>query len=407
MLNDETAYSEVQREKQNDYFLNAIVPMCVPGGQILVIGTPFHAGDLYGYLDKRAKAFKCVRYPAILDIGTENERALWPERYSLEELYERRDDVVGTIRFAREYLVQPISDDLSLFPRHLFQGKPVEQPTLKMGNPEFWRQLDLSIYQGVDFAIGTRADADFTVIFTLGLDPRGNRWILDIERLHGASYREQKSAIIRSARLWKPDLMFLESNQMQAIFGQELRQDTDLPIKEFHTTGLAKHSLEKGLPSLRTLLENGKFRIPRGDARSVEMTDKWIAELNSFLFDKGKVQSIGDHDDIAMSCWIADQAARTGAAFSATFAIEDTYDRREQKRVKRGEKIKLPTVEELITEQTGINPTTGRLEHPDPNLDRAPGESDPFTGLPLNADGNVIHELDEGAPSAATMLNRW
>jgi hypothetical protein len=397
VLNDETAYSETQRHKQNEYFFNAIVPMRVPGGQILVIGTPFHSSDLYAELNKMP-AFFCAKYPAILDQGTDKERALWPERYDIKALYKIRDEVVGSIRFTREYLVQPISDDLSLFPTWLFKGKPSEQYNLSLGMPrDFWDKLDVTIYVGVDFAIGTRKDSDFTVIFTVGLDPRGNRWVIDIERFHGATYKEQKAAIIATGRRYRPDLMFLESNQMQAIFGQELKEDTDLPIKEFHTTGLAKHSLEKGLPSMRTLLENGKWRIPRGDARSVEMTDIWITELNQFLFDKGKVQSIGEHDDCAMASWIADQACRAGASFSASFGIEDTLDRKQQKALERGEKVHMPSHDEIIRDQTGVDPKTGKVVHPEPALDDAP--DDVFTGLPLAADGDIEDwKPREGAP---------
>ena len=201
--------------------------------------------------------------------------------------------------------------------------------------------------------------------------------------------------------------MFLESNQMQAIFGQELRADTDLPIKEFHTTGLAKHSLERGLPSLRTLLENGKFRIPRGDARSVELTDLWITELNQFLFDKGRVQSIGAHDDVAMACWICDQACRTGASFSASFTIEDTFTRREKKKIRRGEKVTLPSVDELIAEQTGIDSSEGMLVQPDGGLNAVVSD-DLYTGLPLNEDGEVADwRPQEGAPIPGHLKMGW
>lgn len=396
VLNDETAYSETQRRKQNEYFFNAIVNMIVPGGQILVIGTPFHTADLYAELAKMS-AFHVAKYPAILAYGTAEERPLWPERYDLERLYRRRDEEIGSIRFTREFLVQPISDDLSLFPTYLFRGKPVEQFQLKLRmSTEFWARLDLTIYQGVDFAIGTRKDADFTVIFTMGVDPRGNRWILDIERFHGATYKEQKSYLVRSARYWRPSLIFLESNQMQAIFGQELKADTDLPVKEFHTTGLAKHSLERGLPSLRTLLENGKFRIPRGDKVSVEMTEVMVTELNQFLFDRGKVQSIGEHDDVAMAMWICDQACRAGAAFTASFGIEDTLDRRQKKALDRGEKVQVPSADRIIRDQTGVDPKTGRLVEPDDELD---GDlEDVFTGLPLADDDPDDWRPREGAP---------
>src|SRR3989304_3606201 len=45
MLNDDHIWSETVRKKSVDYFLSAIEPMGVPGGQLVVVGTPFHAMD--------------------------------------------------------------------------------------------------------------------------------------------------------------------------------------------------------------------------------------------------------------------------------------------------------------------------------------------------------------------------
>lgn len=121
-------------------------------------------------------------------------------------------------------------------------------------------------------------------------------------------------------RRYEPALIFLESNQMQRIFGDELIRLTDLPIKEF-ITGVQKNSLDKGVPSLRVLLENKKFRIPRGDKRSVELTEIWVDEMRSFTWAEGKLQSVGGHDDMVMGCWICDQAIRHGG-FEFTFGDE-------------------------------------------------------------------------------------
>lgn len=386
VLNDETAYSEIQRKKQNDYFFSAIVPMCVPGGTIIVVGTPFHSLDLYAEI-KQKGAWTYKRYQALFKDEAGNDCALWPERYSLGYLYWKRDEDVGSIRFAREYLCQPISDDMSLFPSWLFQGKPIEQPTLKLGMElSFWKRLDLAVYIGVDFAISASAKADYMVIMVIGVDPRGNRYFLDMARYHGLPYVAQKSKIIAMSRKWEPDLVFCESNQMQAIYSQELITDTDLPIKPFVTTGQAKHNLERGLPSIRTLLENGKFRIPRGDAHSVEMTELLIAELNSFTFDGGKVVSVGEHDDLAMALWICDQAIRAGGAFSATFGIEQTFSPRESRKHAKGE-LKIDPPSEIIRKQVE--------DPPEDNGD----QSDPFTGLPLDPEGNLKEwQPKQGAP---------
>jgi hypothetical protein len=126
-------------------------------------------------------------------------------------------------------------------------------------------------------------------------------------------YREQQSEINRMGRIYDPGLMTLEANQMQRIFGDELIRETDLPIYKFVTTAQNKNSLEFGVPELRVLFENGKFRIPRGDAHSIELTDILIDEFRSMTFLDGRVQSVGQHDDTVLACWLCNQAIKRGA----------------------------------------------------------------------------------------------
>ncbi len=314
-LNDETAYSETVRKKEIEYFFTAITNMIVPGGQIIVVGTPFHQMDLYAELEKN-KSYAFRRYQALKPDGT----ALWPERYNTTKLEAKKEEI-GTIRFTREFQCEPIGDDMSLFPGHLFRGDPTEQLNMKLGmSAKFWDSAGITRYMGVDFALSSSVKADYTVIWTMGVDKLGNRWIVDIQRAHGLPYQEQQSLIVEAARKYKPSLIFLEANQMQRIFGDELIRKTDLPIKKF-ITGVQKNSLETGVPSVRILLENQKFRIPRGDARSVEETNVWIEEMRSFTWAGGKLQGVGGHDDTVMACWICDQAIKQGG-FSFSFGDE-------------------------------------------------------------------------------------
>lgn len=320
-LNDETAYSEVTRRKQIDYFYTAITNMIVPGGQIIVVGTPFHQADLYADLQKNPE-YEFRRYRAINKQKDGTEQPLWPERYSLDRL-ERRRSEIGVIRFTREFGCDPIADDMSLFPGWLFKGDPTEQYAVKLGAPkEFWNDVGIMAFMGVDFAMSSTVSADYTVVWTMGVDSNGNRWIMDIQREKGLGFQEQLGLIVTVARKYDPAMIFLEANQMQRIFGDELIRSTDLPIKQFTTSAQNKNALDKGVPSLRVLLENQKFRIPRGDRRSVELTDEWVAEMRAFTWADGKLQSVGTHDDTVMGCWICDQAIRQGA-FGYSFGDED------------------------------------------------------------------------------------
>lgn len=316
-LNDESAYSETVRRKQIEYFYTAITNMVVPGGQIVVVGTPFHQQDLYGDLSENPE-YEFRRYQALN--GSE-ERPLWPERYSWDSLIAKRKEI-GSVRFTREFQCEPVADDMSLFPLALFQVHPQEQRTLKLGLPHaFWEQLGVTPFMGVDFALSSSVQADFTVIWVMGLDAFGNRWIIDIFRDKGMSYQSQLSKMNEMGRKYQPALIGVEANQAQRIFGDELIRTTDLPVHKY-TTGAEKNTLEKGVPSLRVLLENVKFRIPRGDRRAVEETNTWINEMRSITFADGKITTVAGHDDTVMACWICDQMIRRGG-FSASFGEEE------------------------------------------------------------------------------------
>ena len=321
-LNDEDAYSETTRNKHKDYFYTAISNMLVPRGQIIAVGTPFHSQDLYASLAANSE-YKFAVFPAESAPERPQNRALWAARYPLATLAAKRREV-GPIRYAREFLCQPVADDMSLFPERLFRGQPTEQLTLTLGmSGDFWKQAGIQVFMGVDFAMSSSVQADYTVIWTMGRDKQGNRWIIDIRREKGLAYQDQMSLINEVAREYSPGLIFLEANQMQRIFGDELIRLSDLPIRKF-TTGTNKNSLDRGVPSLRVLLENGKFRIPRGDKRSVDLTGVWIEEMRSFTWHNGKLQSVGGHDDTVLACWICDQAIRAGA-FDFSFGDEAEF----------------------------------------------------------------------------------
>jgi hypothetical protein len=326
-LNDETVFSETVRKKQVEYFYTAISNLITPNGQLIVVGTPFHEQDLYADLQRNPR-YHFARYQSV---NEQTGAALWPERYSVKALHEKKMEI-GGIRFAREFQCIPVSDEMSLFPSHLFRGQPTEQPQITLGMPlAFWRERGINqVFMACDFALSSSAGADYTVIWVVGLDDHRNRWLMEIVRGKGLDYHIQKSMITEQAVKYKADLIILESNQAQRIFGDELIRETDLPIKKYET-GVEKHALDKGIPSLRLLLENRKFRIPRGDERSIEMTDTWISEMRAFAFDKGKVVSVAAHDDLVMACWLCEQGIAMGA-FSADFGDAESGLTEEEER---------------------------------------------------------------------------
>lgn len=316
VLSDEDAYSESRRKKNIEFWFTAISSMVTQGGSLGLCGTPLHQSDLLGEIE-RNPAYFSGKYPALDAQG----QSTWPKVFSTQYLNSLRLEL-GSVRFARERLCEPVSDDMSLFPKSLFYNDSVMQPTVCLGQDKaYWHQAGVRrIYIAIDFAFSSNIGADFFVVWVMGLDDHDNRWVIDIHRERGVPYGVQKQLIVTYGRRYEPETIYLEANQAQQIVADELIQQTDLPIRKFYTTA-EKHSLAHGIPSMRVLLENRKYRLPRGDARSVELTDVFIDECNNFTWVNGKVQSVGGHDDTCLAAYICEQAIK---ARTFTFRMGDT-----------------------------------------------------------------------------------
>lgn len=367
VLNDEDMTSQLIRQKNIDYFLSAVKPMLDdPNSQLIVVGTPFHIEDLYGYLGQ-SKDIHSETFPAMDAVGV----PLWPEKFDIPTL-EKEERLMGRVRFAREYMCNPVNDGASLFPMELFTNKFAVAKT-RIGRPMAeWRALGIStVFMGCDFAISRNVGADYTALFVVGVDASGTRWIMDIIRAHGMPFNKQLELIHETARKYEVDVVAIETNQMQRIFEDELVRTTDLPIHGVQT-GAEKHSLERGIPYIATLLENGKYRIPRGDEASREATDVWIREMHSFTFDKGKVVSVGGHDDAAMACFVAEKGIKTGM-FSFAFG-EQEGDTEAYQAIMQG--MALPGLKQVTADMLDELRSGGGFETGDPELDK---DLDAFT----------------------------
>ena len=309
VLTDENIYSEIQREKVKDYFYSAVTPMVIPGGQTIVVGTPMSARDLYGDLKDNTE-YKTCRFPAINEAG----KALWPTRYSIDML-KAREREVGSVRFAREYLCVPVSDSSSLFPERILVD--CYRPDLELITDvpsDFWDHYD--VFTGVDLALSASVGADFSVIMTIGIDKYKNRRLLDMRRTKGKGMTEQLREIEEVYYTYRPQRIFIESNQFQKVFSDQLITHTDLPVQGFHTTS-QKNSLERGVPALQILFENRKFQIPRKTERDRRITDIFLNEMKCFTWVNGKLQGVGSHDDTVMALYIANEASQaSGFSFS-------------------------------------------------------------------------------------------
>lgn len=168
--------TETTREEVNDWYNGTFTPMLDPPdinipfrGDRNRVGTRYHYLDQYGRWIKNAKKLEAKGLPhmavnIVPALHPETGQSPWPERFSVEYLARKREDI-GTIAFNAQYL-----NDISMQEGELFDYDaciPVPMSEIK----PFMKKLNF--YIGVDLAISEKAAADDFAIVVLGKYGRG------------------------------------------------------------------------------------------------------------------------------------------------------------------------------------------------------------------------------------------
>lgn len=297
-LKDNVIYSQLQRQKSIDYFHSVIMNMLVPGGQIVVVGTPFHANDLYGDLKTKTGWF-VIEYPAIFPDG----RILWPQRWCFKDLIDKKN-TQGNIIFSRENLCRPIVSDSSIFPLDILKRSLVrmENYTLVNNRDDFPKKFS-KVVTGADFSISSNVGADWYCYTTFGIDEDNGMWLLNMQIGKGKTYDEQLQILKGINVRFRPDVMVFESNVFQQIFTEGATR-YGMPVVP-HNTGVEKNDLSKGWCQLAVMFERSQFHIPTGDKYSCDMKDVIFEQLGSVAFTDKGLGSVGGNDDVCSSMWLA------------------------------------------------------------------------------------------------------
>jgi len=311
-LKDNVIYSSMQRQKSIDYFHSVIMNMLVPKGQIIIVGTPFHAQDLYGDL-KTKKGWFVIEYPAIFPNG----KILWPQRWNYKDLMEKRA-TQGNIIFSRENLCRPIVSDSSIFPLSILKNSLIRMDNYNLvrSRDDYFKKFN-KVVAGCDFAISSGVAADYYCFSVWGIDEENGMWLMSLNIGKGKTYEEQLQ-ILKSINVhFRPNVMVFESNVFQQIFSEGANK-YGMPVVP-HNTGVEKNDLSKGWPTLAIMFERNQIHIPTGDENSRKMKDMIFDQLGSVAFTDHGLQSVGSHDDICSSMWLAALArniAETGFKFT-------------------------------------------------------------------------------------------
>lgn len=289
IVDEESARSPVQREHLLDWWGMTLVPTLEPGGELHIVGTRYHVQDLYGaFIGTDDKPGQWADVTTISRAIDDEGQALWPDIFPLDELESRKEEL-GTIRFNAQY-----QNDVRAMRGAMFKPEWFQYYT------ELPEGLRPDCYMGVDLAIGTGDQHDYTAIVCVAVDHTGRIWILDA--WHGrVSFVHQLEQVQAMYNIWRgdervkgPHVVAVEKVAYQAAFTQELIRTSSVPVAEC----IPSRDKVTRAHSLSVHVENGKVFLREGDR---------LLEDELLLFPEG------EHDDLVDALVYSVQASEMGA----------------------------------------------------------------------------------------------
>ena len=247
-----------QRQKVIRWFQRDLLPRLDNDGQIVVVMTRWHTDDIAGFLknDPGYGNWKVINLAAEWNDEAGKKHILFPEKFSAEKLALQRAQL-GAASYNCLYLNDPSGQE----------GADFKLAWLESGRYDKLPD-DLTVFAGVDLAIGRRESNSRFAYCVIGINKAGDAFIIEAYRGR-IPFNEQLKTVKRMNRHRHPRLISIEANGYQSAFIESLRTDPEtkmLPIKAIMTQG-DKHARLRGLAPL---FENGVITLPRENMPEME-----------------------------------------------------------------------------------------------------------------------------------------
>lgn len=221
ILDYENTQTEDLRRGLIEWIASTVFGRVVDGGRWRSVGTAFHPQDALHHFARQGWA--AFKYPVVDAEG----HPRWPERWSLERIAAKVQEL-GPIEAQRQLMCEARDDSTARFKRDWIEiamrlGEGTNLASALHVLPQGYRT-----YTGVDLAVQQKDANDWTVLFTIAIDPHGNRNVLNIEagkwsgpeivvRINQAHQRYQSIVIVENNACFVPGTRVLTSTGYKPI----------------------------------------------------------------------------------------------------------------------------------------------------------------------------------------------
>lgn len=280
------------RQSAWDWFQSVPLTRLEPGGCAVVVMTRWHHGDIVGRIleaqerGESGEQWDVLNLPALAGendpLGRAPGEALWPERFSVEDLQKIRKDV-GPWVWESLYQGRPTPAEGGMFRRSWLRYYDLIGDVVRVSGRGECRIQDLRRFATCDLATSTRTTGDYTALTVWGFHPGWQTLLLlDVirERLDGPDI---VPCFRQAVDRWGLSALFVERAGYQLAALQEIvrAQQGGLPVREIRPEG---DKITRAMP-LTAALEGARVLFLRNAP--------WLADIESELL----AFPAGQHDD--------------------------------------------------------------------------------------------------------------
>ena len=207
-----------------EWFSAGLRTRLMPDGKICVLHTRWHQRDLIGRLIKDSAmneggdSYETFEFPAILNEGTDNEKSIWPEQWSIESLQQTRASMHHIMwQWYAQYQQNPTAAEAAIIKRDWIRWWEKDDPP----------KIDFMV-QAFDTALTTKERSDFSVCHTWGVfesEEDGTQNVILLNKVKGKyEFPELKAMAHEQYKTWEPDSVIVEAKASGQPLIDEMRR---------------------------------------------------------------------------------------------------------------------------------------------------------------------------------------
>ena len=290
-----------------EWFSAGLRTRLMPDGKICVLHTRWHQRDLIGRLLKDSAMneggdnYEAFEFPAILNEGTENEKSIWPEQWTLESLQQTRASMHHIMwQWYAQYQQNPTAAEAAIIKRDWIKWWTREDPP----------PCDF-IVQSFDTALTTKQRSDFSVCHTWGTftnEDDGTQNVILLNKVKGKyEFPELKVMAHEQYSEWQPDSVIVEAKASGQPLIDEMRR-SGIFVQDF-SPGKGQDKIAR-LNAVADMFASGHVWFPE-----TAWASQTVEEILAF--------PAGEHDDEVDTMTLALQRIRKGGLLRLTTDHED------------------------------------------------------------------------------------